>query len=141
MSSKTGSSNHYFLMGSIESLTTIIPGISGTAIFMALGWYESVLDTINGILTFSSPLYVSFYYLLGFIVSTVLIARVLVFLFDNYKASSYFGVMGFMLGSLLTMFLDLVSVRCSIWEMLAGGLLFFAGLFSTSKINSFFSNF
>lgn len=141
LSSSSGSSNHYFLMGSIESLTTIIPGISGTAIFMALGWYESVLETINGILTFSAPLSVSFNYLLGFIVSTIFIARVLGFLFDKYKASSYFGVMGFMIGSLVTMILDLFCVSCGFWEKIIGVLLFFTGLFSTSKINSFFSNF
>ena len=141
LGSNSGSSNNYFLMGAIESLTTIIPGISGTAIFMALGWYESVLDTINGILTFSANISVSFSYILGFIVSSILISRLLGFLFDKYKASSYFCVMGFMLGSLYTMFVDLKSSNAGFLEVLIGIFLLFIGAFSTEKINSFFGKF
>ena len=61
------SSNHYFLMGAIESFTTIVPGISGTAIFMALGWYNSLLETINSILTFSAGFDICVYFISGFI--------------------------------------------------------------------------
>ena len=141
LSGGSGESNHYFLMGSIESLTTIIPGISGTAIFMALGWYEGVLQTINGILTFASPLSVTFNYLAGFIISTILVARALGFLFDRCRALSYYGVMGFMAGSLVSMFLDLLLIKPSFMEVIIGIFLFFIGVFSTVKINSFFSKF
>ena len=108
---------------------------------MALGWYESVLETINGILTFSAPISTSLYYLFGFVISTILIARVLGYLFDKFKVSSYFGVMGFMVGSLFTMFLDLFSIKSSFLEICVGVILFFIGVFSTEKINSFFSKF
>ncbi len=141
LSSNSGSSNHYFLMGSIESLTTIIPGISGTAIFMALGWYESLLDTINGILTFSANMATTSSYIIGFIMTSILISRVLNFMFEKYKASSYYCVMGFMFGSLYTMFIDLICTPASIFEIFIGIILFFIGAFSTGKINSFFGKF
>lgn len=141
LSSHSGSSNHYFLMGCTESLTTIIPGISGTAIFMALGWYESVLDTINGILTFSANNSVAFNYIFGFIVTSIFISRLLGFLFDKYKASSYFCVMGFMVGSLYTMFISLFNESAGFLEICVGIILFLFGAFSTEKINSIFSKF
>lgn len=141
LSSNEGGSNHYFLMGLIESLTTIIPGISGTAIFMALGWYESLLSTINSILTFSAPLNVAMCFLLGFLISTILIARVLSFLFKRFKVQTYFCVMGFMTCSLVSMLFDLTSKSYSIYELLIGLVLLAFGYFSTTKINNFFSNF
>ena len=92
-------------------------------------------------MTFSANISVSFSYILGFIVSSILISRLLGFLFDKYKASSYFCVMGFMLGSLYTMFVDLKSSNAGFLEVLIGIFLLFIGAFSTEKINSFFGKF
>lgn len=136
-----GSSNHYFLMGSIESLTTIIPGISGTAIFMALGWYENVLDTINSIVTFTSSPNIIIYYISGFIITTILISKILNYIFKKYKTNAYFSVMGFMLASIFTMSLDLFKIDFSNTELIIGIILFIMGIFSTIKINSFFSKY
>lgn len=139
LSEKSGDSTHYFLMGTIESLTTIIPGISGTAIFMALGWYESVLETIHSILTFSCELKIFIYYFSGFIISTLLIAKLLNFLFKNYKTQMYFSVLGFMSGSITTMMINLIKITCNITEFILGIILFILGYIMTEKINSFFS--
>ena len=140
-SGSNDSINHYFLMGVIESLTTIIPGISGTAIFMALGWYESLLDVINSILTFKAPFSVSFLFILGFIVSTIMVCRVLNFVFRRYKPSAYFCVLGFMGGSLWAMFDELLKNSFNISELITGILLFILGIVSTVRINNFFSKF
>lgn len=139
LSSRDTSSSHYFLMGCVESMTTIIPGISGTAIFMALGWYESVLQTMSSVLTFSAPFSVSFYYVTGFIISTIIISRVLNFAFINYKVKSYFCVIGFMFGSLFIMFRDIVKIRATGMELVFGVFLFIIGILSTNIINRFFS--
>ena len=140
-SGDTSSSNHYFLMGTIESLTTIIPGISGTAIFMALGWYENLLDVINGVLTFSASFYISFNFILGFIISTVLVSKLLNFVFKRYKIRAYICVLGFMCGSLLTMFNSIFKININIFEIIIGILLFLLGIVFTMKINKLFSKF
>ena len=140
-SGSVNSNNHYFLMGIIESLTTIIPGISGTAIFMALGWYESLLDTINMVLTFRAPFHVGFYFIFGFIISTIMISRILNFVFKKYKVQAYFCVMGFMCGSLWCMFSDLLQSDFGFLDVFFGIILFTSGIFSTIKINNLFSKF
>ena len=140
-SSSQSPNNHYFMMGIIESLTTIIPGISGTAIFMALGWYENLLSTLNSILTFTAPIKVSFYFIFGFILATILIARILNYLFKKHKIKSYYGVLGFLIGSLFTMFKDLIHKGSSVNEIIIGLMLLIIGFFSTIKINNFFSKF
>lgn len=140
LDSSNGSSNHYFLMGSIESLTTIIPGISGTAIFMALGWYESLLGTIKSVLTFSSNWNVSFGFLSGFIISTILLSWIITYAFKKYKCESYVCVLGFMCASIFGMVSSLFRYF-SFFNFLFGLLLFFLGYLITYKINSLFSNF
>ena len=140
LDSNSGSSNHYFLMGSIESTTTIIPGISGTAIFMTLGWYESLLETIKGVLTFSAPIGVSFYFLSGFVVSTILISWVITYAFKKCKEEAYVCVLGFMSASLFEMISSLFNYF-NVFNLLFGILLFSLGYFITYKLNSLFSNF
>lgn len=140
LDSSNGSSNHYFLMGSIESATTIIPGISGTAIFMALGWYESLLETIKNVLTFNVGRNVSFYFLSGFIVSTILISWIITYAFNKCKKESYACVLGFMCASIYGMISSLFRYF-SFFNLLFGLLLFSLGYIITYKINNLFSNF
>lgn len=136
--SPVNSSNHFFMMGFIESLTTIIPGISGTAIFMALGWYESLLSLLKNILTFNASLSVSFYFILGFAMATILISKIISFVFKKYKSKSYFCVLGFMSGSLWTMFDNIFSHNFNVF---VGIVLFFLGIIITYNINNLFSKF
>lgn len=134
-------STHYFIMGIIESLTTIIPGISGTAIFMAMGWYESLLDTINSVLTFTAPLTVSINFIGGFITATILISKFLTYIFKEHKIKAYYSILGFMGASLWTMFTDIFINSFTIPELIIGIILFIIGIMSTIKINNFFSKF
>lgn len=141
LSGGNGSSTNFFLMGSIESLTTIIPGISGTAIFMALGWYESLLNVIHGILTFSSSLTVSFSFIGGFICATIVISNVLVFLLQKYKIQTYYSILGFMCASVWEMLCDVFKNSFNFTDFILGIFLLTLGILSTKIINSFFENF
>ena len=129
----------YFLVGVIESATTIIPGISGTAIFMALGWYEILLNIFEGISNFSIDISVLVLFLGGFITSTIMISKMIAYLFKHYKVLAYTGVLGFMIASLVIMLKDTFSTNFSLLELLIGIGLFIVGNFITKKINDIFS--
>lgn len=129
----------YFLIGVIESATTIIPGISGTAIFMALGWYETLLNIFEGMSNFSIDISVFVLFLSGFIVSTIIISKMITYLFKYYKVLAYTGVLGFMIASLVIMLKDVFSTNFSLSELLIGIGLFIVGNFITKKINDIFS--
>ncbi len=131
----------FFLMGAIESLTTLIPGVSGTAIFMALGWYESLLDLIKKILTFNASFSISFSFILGFVIATILVSKLLDFIFMKYKSQAYFGVLGFMSGSLWIMFDNIFKSAFSVTTLFVSVFLFFLGIYLTIKINDFFGKF
>ena len=128
----------YFFIGMIESLTTIIPGISGTAIFMALGWYEKLLDVYEKmtILDFDVTIIL---FLIGFIISTVLVSKMITWLFERKKSLAYTGVLAFMLASLLMMIEEAFSNGFSVLELVVGIILFILGIIMTKKINHLFS--
>lgn len=129
----------YFLIGIIESATTIIPGISGTAIFIALGWYENLLGIFEGITNFSIDFFTLCLFLSGFIISTIMISKLISYLFNNHKSLAYTGVLGFMISSLVIMLEDTFSHGFSILEIIIGVCLFLIGTMMTKKINTFFS--
>jgi len=129
----------YFIMGTLEACTTIIPGISGTAIFMAFGWYNNLLSLFEGFSTLNFEFGIGISFLLGVAICAILLAKLLTYLFENFKVKSYFSIAGFMFGSLFMMIQGLFEVNFSLGELLIGILLFIIGLFFTNKINSFFS--
>lgn len=135
----SSSSDLYFFIGATESITTIIPGISGTAIFMALGWYDSVLNIYEGISSFNIEPMVIVLFLSGFLISTVLLSKIISYLFSNHKVLAYSGVLGFMMSSIFLMFKDIFSYDFSFLELIIGILLCILGYLITKKINIFFS--
>lgn len=129
----------YFLMGIIESATTIIPGISGTAIFMALGWYEVLLSIFEDITNFSINFSTLFFFLSGFVICTIMISKILTYLFNKHKHLAYTGVLGFMISSLVIMLNDTFAHSYTVAELIVGFVLFILGILMTKKINLFFS--
>lgn len=103
----TGSLFNYLyiiLLGIIDAFTSIVPGISGTAIFMMLGVYEFVL----GIL--ASPFSILFIlYLLGMVFGIVVICYIMNYLLKNRKEETHSIIFAFMVGSILILFLDLLK--------------------------------
>ena len=130
----------FFFIGIIESLTTVIPGISGTAIFMALGWYEQLLDIFDKMTSFNFDITILIF-LLGFIISTVMVSKFITWLFNSFKAIAYTGVLAVMISSLLIMGEKAFSYSFSIFDFILGIFLFIVGIIGTKKINYLFSKF
>lgn len=130
----------FFVIGIIESLTTIVPGISGTAIFMALGWYENLLDVFEKMSCLKFDITTGLF-LGGFIISTIMISKLISWLFSHYKSLAYTGVFAFMISSLLIMIKNAFSISFTILEFIMGIILFIIGIIGTKKINNLFSKF
>ncbi len=92
----------YFFMGLIESFSTIIPGISGTAIFLSLGWYEEVLTLFSELYLLQMTKIVPF--LVGIGIGGYLLLKIMNYLFSNYSEYTYSAILGFLLSSLFFVF-------------------------------------
>jgi len=94
-STSTGSLPFIFFSGAIAICAMVLPGISGSFILVLLGSYKTVLEAVNNkdfgiIITFA----------FGAAFGILSFARILKWMFTNYKDATLAVLTGFILGSL-----------------------------------------
>lgn len=92
-----------FVVGVVASATMVIPGVSGSAVLMTLGYYKPILDVIKNLTDFSNlghNMLILIPFGLGIVIGILLIAKVLEFLFKNFEVKTYYGVLGFIFSSI-----------------------------------------
>lgn len=98
---------HYLyiiLLGIIDALSSIIPGISGTAIYMMLGVYEFVLNIL------SNPFSILFIiYGTGVVIGLILVCFLMHYLLKKHKKTTYNLIFIFMISSLIILLLKVIS--------------------------------
>ncbi len=100
-----------FLVGMAASMTMIVPGISGSALLLVLGYYTVVVTNVVGnILDFSNLLYnleVLIPFALGAALGVILFSRVIEYCLKKYKSITYYAILGFILASCLAIFFEI----------------------------------
>jgi len=101
-----------FITGLIEIFTMIIPGISGTAIMINIGIYDTVMDMISNLLNIdyilmNSYLYIS--YFLGIVIGGVLTLKIVKYLFEKFDNQFSYVVFALMASSLVLIFINTLS--------------------------------
>ncbi len=126
-----------FLVGMLASSTMIIPGISGSFVLMFLGYYKPLIDTIRSLTNFSL-LGHNFLILapfgLGVIIGIILVAKLIEFLLKKYETKTYYGVLGFVLASIIAIIYPLLATSFSIIEALVAAVLFIVGFLLAYKM-------
>lgn len=93
---------NYFIAGIIESLSTIIPGISGTSIYLNLGWYDDILLMFSNLYRFEFFKIIPFF--LSFVVTSLLIIKIINFIMKRYEKLFYSFICALMLVSIILIF-------------------------------------
>ena len=98
----------YFAIGFVVSLTQIVPGLSCSALLMALGQFGAILASVHVDILLGNPLIIVTLLMfgLGFVVGLVLFSKMLNKLFEVKRDSSYTMIVGLSLGSIVTMFIN-----------------------------------
>lgn len=105
--------------GVILAIGTIVPGLSSSFILISLGSYEELLGAIAHFrLSVLVPAGI------GFVVSAILLVRVVEWVFSRFHAQAYYTVLGLLLASALLIVPDLHWG----WSLLAGTGMFAGGL-------------
>lgn len=93
---------YIILLGVIDAFTSIIPGISGTAIFMMLGSHELVLSVL------ANPFSLIFIiYMLGMVLGVISVSFLMNYLFKNKRDETYSIILALMISSLVILLLNL----------------------------------
>lgn len=126
-----------FIVGMVAAATMVIPGISGSFMLMLLGYYQPIINTIRNLTRFDD-LTKSFMILIpfgiGVLVGIVLIAKLIEFLLEKYEVKTYFGILGFVLASVLTLIYGLFGNSFDIVQILIGVVTFFIGSIVAYKL-------
>lgn len=127
-----------FLLGMIDAATMVIPGISGTAIFMILGCYTFVLDLfaspMNG--TLFTEYFPSFLFFgSGVIIGAIVVSMVMSYMLKNHRKKTYLCIFGFAISSILLLFFDVFKRNVSINQMSIGFLFCIIGYILSFHLN------
>lgn len=113
-----------FLIGFIDALTMIIPGISGTAIFIIIGVYEFVLIMFS---KFLFPFIIIF--IIGVGIGVFITSKLINYCFKNHNKETYLVILGFSLSSLLFLIIDTFSKGFTFLNLIIGFILIILGYF------------
>lgn len=120
----------FLIIGFIDALTMIIPGISGTAVMMILGCYNLLLNFLSS-LTSVASIFTNIFkvipYLLGIVLCVIILSKVMTYLFDKKKEYMYCGILGFTLSSVLSLFFETFKNNYSILETIVALVLLVVG--------------
>jgi putative membrane protein len=120
----------YFIIGSIDAITMIIPGISGTAVMMILGVYDILLEILSNInLSIINNLDSIIPFVLGIIITILLLSKLINYLFVKKEELMYTSIIGFVISSVVILFSNILNNRYSLNEIFISIILFFIGIF------------
>ncbi len=91
-------------VGIIAAATMIIPGVSGSLVLMLLGYYFPVVKVIKDTTHFKNiipNIFILMVFGIGVLIGIVVIAKIIEYLLKKFEAKTYFGVIGFILASII----------------------------------------
>lgn len=129
-----------FIVGVIAAATMVIPGVSGSLVLMIIGYYYPIINTINGVLkgNIIHNLTVLGIFGIGIVIGILSISKLLEFLFKKYKTKTYYGVIGFVIASIiaipLSACIELNDLPVTIIQSIIGLILLAVGTIISYKL-------
>ena len=126
---------YYTFGGFLDAFTMIIPGISGTAILIAYGCYN---DVINALALNNVVILIPF--IIGIILGIIITIKMVVFLFSKYKSKTYSIILGISIETIMMMLIKGIKSNYSILALLMSFILLIISYLISKKINRLFSD-
>lgn len=138
----------YVPLGVLISATQLIPGLSATAIMMALGQFKPIMDSVHLDYILANPAFIALMLCLvgGFGIGLIIISKAFSKLLAWRRAATFYFVIGLSFGSIASMFLnpDIVQVYFnwghggfSVIELIVGIILLGVGLTGSALLTRY----
>jgi len=114
-----------FIAGFIAAMACIVPGISGTMILFVAGLYDPVLNIyigensmIHNHARLVSGIFLTLSLLIGIIAGFIATSKLMKKLLEKHHDSTYFSVFGFILGSVVSMYINqsMITNDTLVWK-------------------------
>lgn len=135
------------LIGIIDSISSIIPGISGTVILMTTGYYHTIMksfSTITNITKIKENSFILIPFIFGFTIGTFLVAKIINIIIQKYPNKMNTITTSFMLITTFILMKDIIANISSINEYTISIVSFVLGIIlakqkviKTNKLNIF----
>ncbi len=100
-----------FALGFVSAATMVIPGVSGSALLITLGFYTAIVTNVVGnILDFSRLAYhmqVIIPFGMGALCGIFLISKAIEISLKKYPVQTYMGIIGFIVGSVIAILFEI----------------------------------
>ena len=130
-----------FVVGVIAAATMVIPGVSGSLVIMLLGYYLPIINVVKELTHFKnifSNILIAGFFGIGILVGIVLISKLIEYLLEKYEKKTYFGVLGFIIASVIaipvSVYNELGSITFSIPQILIGIIFLILGIGIGNKL-------
>jgi len=90
------------LCGIIDAASTIIPGISGSAILMLIGYYEKIISSLANVFSVESII-VLIPFGIGLILGIILISKLISYLFKHHRPMTFMLIIAFTCFSIIAL--------------------------------------
>ena len=130
ISTSQNSNIHFIIIGLIDAITMIVPGISGTAILMILGYYDLFINLFVEI-SMQSIIFFG----IGLMVGVLLTSYIMGYFLSRYKIGTYYVILGLSISSIIILFLQTIQYPHTIFSFLIGIFLMMIGTIISSRLN------
>lgn len=134
-----------FGVGIIAAATMVIPGVSGSMIMMILGYYNTIIDTINDFINalkdFDIAAMLETFVVLvpfgiGVVVGVVAVAKLIEFMLKKYPLVTYWAIIGLIVASPFAILIMMQVGAIGIVEILTGVVLLAVGFLISLKLGA-----
>lgn len=96
-----------FILGLIDAVTMIVPGISGTALFMMLNCYHFIMDLFSNLF---SKIYFTITFGSGVIIGVLITGYIMNKLLKEHKEKVHLVILGFTISSLVVLLIPMIRM-------------------------------
>ena len=130
-------------VGIIAAATMVIPGVSGSMMLMLMGYYDTILRSINNFIDALAAFDIAEILVqcgilipfgIGVILGIFLIAKLIEFIFSKAEIHAYYAILGLIIASPIAILLKTDWSGFSVPALLVGIVTFAAGWFAASKL-------
>lgn len=126
-----------FIVGVVAAATMVIPGISGSFVLMLLGYYEPIINIIREFTkfkNFTSNFIILAVFGIGVLLGIIVIAKIIEYLLEKQPIKTYYGIIGFVLASIISIIMPLLELEFVISQVVIGIILLLIGMVIAYKL-------
>ena len=126
-----------FIVGVVAAATMVIPGISGSFVLMLLGYYEPIINIIREFTkfkNFTSNFIILAVFGIGVLLGIIVIAKIIEYLLEKQPIKTYYGIIGFVLASIISIIMPLLELNFVISQVVIGIILLLIGMVIAYKL-------